>query len=227
MKIARAEAKKLEPQLSKLTIDATAVSGVKGVEIKRDGVVLGEPLWGSRIPTDAGTHKITVTAPDRKPWEGEVTVPDNAGSASITIPALEIAPRPVAPPPAAPTLTEPAVVVDPKKGRGQRILGLVAGGVGIVGIGAGAFFGLRTSSLNDDSQKECRPESPNLCTAKGVSLRDDAKSSAMISNIGFIAGGVLLAGGAVLFFTAPKASSTKVGATPLPGGGAFSLQQTF
>jgi hypothetical protein len=49
----------------------------------------------------------------------------------------------------------------------------------------------------------------------------------MFSNIGFIAGGALLVGGAVLFLTAPKSSTTKVGATPLPGGGAFAMQGTF
>ena len=76
-----------------------------------------------------------------------------------------------------------------------------------MGIGAGAFFGVRTGSLNDDSKAHCRPENTSLCDAKGVALRDDAKSSAMISNIGFIAGGVLLAGGAVLYFTAPKATT--------------------
>jgi hypothetical protein len=226
--VARAEAKKLEPKLSKLTIDASAVAGVEGVEIKRDGVVLGQPLWGTSVPTDAGAHRITVTAPDRKGWEGEVTVPVDAGSASITIPPLELKPKPLEPlEPPPPPPPPPPVVVDTHPGRTQRILGVVAGSVGLVGIGAGAFFGLRTGSLNDDSHAHCRPENANLCDAKGVSLRDDAKSSAMFSNIGFIAGGALLVGGAVLFFTAPKASSTKVGATPLPGGGALAVHGTF
>jgi hypothetical protein len=226
--VARAEAKKLEPKLSKLTIDASAVAGIEGVEIKRDGVVLGQPLWGTNIPTDPGSHRITVTAPDRKPWEGEVTVPDEAGSASITIPALELAPQPIeAPPPPPPPPPPTVVVVETKRGGTQRILGVVVGSVGLVGIGAGAFFGLRTGSQNDDSRTHCRPENRNLCDAEGVSLRDDAKTSAMFSNIGFIAGGALLVGGAVLFLTAPKSSTTKVGATPLPGGGAFAMQGTF
>jgi hypothetical protein len=73
----------------------------------------------------------------------------------------------------------------------------------------------------------CRAD--NHCTTAGAQLRSDAKSAATISTVGFVAGGVLLAGGAVLFFTAPQSKRpVSVGASFVPGaGGAVRLDARF
>jgi hypothetical protein len=47
---------------------------------------------------------------------------------------------------------------------------------------------------------------------------DTATTDATISTIGFIAGGVLAAGGLTLFFVAPKGNAPSVGLQPTPGG---------
>jgi hypothetical protein len=57
--------------------------------------------------------------------------------------------------------------------------------------------------------------------------RDSAVTWATVSTVTFVAGGALLAAGAVLYFTAPKGAGPSVGVAPAPGGGMVSLAQTF
>jgi hypothetical protein len=85
----------------------------------------------------------------------------------------------------------------------QRILALVVGGVGLVGVGAGAIFGLKAKSTWADAEERC-PEA-RCNTAADLELDDDARSSAMVSTVAFAAGGAALAGGVVLWLTAPSA----------------------
>jgi hypothetical protein len=102
----------------------------------------------------------------------------------------------------------------------QKILALVAEGIGVVGLGMGSAFGLVALSRKSDAEKVC----PNLCVdASGVNKWNDAKSAADVSTVAFLAGGLALAGGAVLWFTARTASP--VGApTAAVGIGLASLQ---
>lgn len=221
--VAREEAKKLEPKLSKLVIDTTAVASVPDLEIKRDGVVLGKPLWGGPIPTDPGSHHITASAPDKKTWEGSVTVPRDGGTATIAIPSLADAPRPPPAPAAAEGPLGPRA--DPARGRTQRVLGIALVGLGVAGAAVGSYFGLQVSSKKDESDRHC---SGNDCDPTGYELRKDALTAATVSDVSFIAAGAALVGGAVLYLTAPKPVKASVGAAPLPSGGAAALvQATF
>jgi hypothetical protein len=184
------------------------VASVQGVEIRRDGVVLGRPLWGSATPTDPGVHKLTASAPGQKSWAGTVTVPVQAGSASIQIPALE--PLPAAHGKPAEAKGDQSGRSDQSdrsasRGKGQRILGATAVGLGIASAVVGGYFGLRVKSKNDSSASHC--DSGNVCDQAGFDLRHDALRSATISDVAFVAAGVLIAGGAILFFAAPRASS--------------------
>jgi hypothetical protein len=217
--IARDEAKKLEPKLSKLVIDVSAVSSVSGLEIKRDGVTLGKPLWGGSIPTDPGTHRIAASAPDKKTWEGEVIVPRDGGSATIKIPVLETAP----PPPRVETTPSPPAA-DPTRGRTQRVIGIAVFGLGVAGAVVGSYFGLQVGSKNDESKRHC---TNNFCDDTGYQLRKDALSAATISDVTFIVAGAALVGGAVLYLTAPRPVKASIGAAPLSAGGAALLQGTF
>jgi hypothetical protein len=70
------------------------------------------------------------------------------------------------------------------------VLPYVVGGVGVVSLAAGAVFGLMAKSkesagVSDHSQ------------ADAIVDRDNGKTLATIANVGFIAGGVLVAAGAV------------------------------
>jgi serine/threonine-protein kinase len=85
-------------------------------------------------------------------------------------------------------------------------MGLVVGAAGIVGIGVGSFFGLRAISIYGDAKDHC----PDVACkdAEGLTLTDDAKNAASAANIAFGIGLVALAGGVVLYLTAPSAGGT-------------------
>jgi hypothetical protein len=84
-------------------------------------------------------------------------------------------------------------------------LAIVAGSVGVVGVGIGAIFGLQALSKKNDAQNAC----PNVCSdQQGADRWSDAKSTATVSTVAFIAGGVALGGAAALWFTAKPESAS-------------------
>ncbi len=91
-------------------------------------------------------------------------------------------------------------------------MGLVVGAIGVVGLGVGTVFGLRAISKNDEAKEVC-PRG-NVCDEeRGVDLTDDAKSAALVSNIGIGVGAAALVGGVVLYLTAPS-SQTALSVSP-------------
>jgi hypothetical protein len=113
----------------------------------------------------------------------------------------------------------------------QKIVGLVTGGVGVVGLALGAVFGLMSTSAWNNAKSACGGN-PSLCTdvPSGQSDRSTALSEATVSTVGFVAGGALLATGAVLFLTGgSRESATGLAFAPAVGprqagmalGGAF------
>lgn len=204
-KTARERADKLESRLIRLTI----VSQEKDVEVKLDGNVLEAAALGTPVPVDSGKHTIEATAKGKKTFSTTVDVSDHARSPSVEIPALDADPEATksssssasngASSSAAPGAEEPT-----SGSSTQRVVSYVAMGLGVVGIGVGTVFGLRTSSIWTEAMTHCTGVE---CDRTGVTLATDAKNAGTVSTISFIAGGVLLAGGAVLFFTSPSSSS--------------------
>ncbi len=197
-KTATDRADKLEPRLIKLTIK----SRESGLEVKLDGNVLDSAALGTPVPVDPGKHTIDATAKGKKPFNTIIDVTDRARTPSIDIPALDADPdaktNTTAPP------AEPPRPPDEKSSDGstQRILGIAGMGLGGAGVILGSIFGLRTSSKwSEAKDQHCTGTD---CDRTGVELAAQAKNAGTVSTISFIAGGVFLAGGAVLFFTAPS-----------------------
>jgi hypothetical protein len=212
---AKERAELLEPKLPKLTIELAGQSG--DVEVKRDGIVVDPGAFGSSVPVDPGKHTIEASAKGKKPWS---TIVDVRTTSNVRVPVLEPSDEPVAPAGNVPFEQPVTTEGTPKKaeqsgggsGATQKTIGLVAAGVGVLGLGVGSAFGLSAKSKWDDAQGHC---SNGECDADGVSLASDAKSAGNMSTVFFLAGGVLLAGGAALYFTAPSSkSSLSAGVTP-------------
>jgi hypothetical protein len=230
--VARAAA--LEPNLAKLAISVDPASDVPGLEVKRDGVKVGHAEFGVPIPVDPGTHVIDATAPNKEPFSGKVDVAPKQANATLAVtlvdaPQAAPTPTPATAPAATPATTTatPATPEQPTSSwSGQKTVALIVGGVGVVGIGVGSAFGLIAKSKNDQALQNCRTST--LCSQQGLDLTDDAKHAATVSTIAFVAGGVVLAGGIVLWLTAPSSSPSTTGLRFEPlvgtslGGGALS-----
>ncbi len=219
---ARKRAAALESRIPHLVI-AVAAPAPDGLQVTRDGEEVGRAQWGSSLPIDPGAHKISATAVGKKPWDTTVTIAEGGTPTTVEVPTLADAPVAPPPPPAAagPKTTAPPPTEE-HDGKGQRMIALGVGGLGVVGIGLGTVFGLVSKSRHDEAETLCAP--PNGCGQAGVDKRSDAYTAGTISTVAFIVGGVALAGGVALWLTAPHgATQAKVGFTGdrLVVGGAF------
>ncbi len=87
--------------------------------------------------------------------------------------------------------------------RGQTsvlpIVGVATIVVGVLGVGVGAFFGWRAKSLHDDVTAAC-PAYPACGIESANADNATSQTAALLSTIGFVAGGLLVATGIALFW---------------------------
>jgi len=150
---------------------------------------------------------VTVSAPGHKPWSAKVEVAPDGAKLVVEIPELE---------PGDGGADAAGAPADGKKSSSsaQKPIAIAVGAVGVVGIGLGTFFGLSASSTWKDAKAEC-VDYPFECSEAGLDKGESASSKATISTIAFIAGGVALAAGTVLWFTAGSGEKkTAIGVGP-------------
>jgi hypothetical protein len=224
----------VERALPTIAFQAKDASGadVTAVGVTVDGEVLVDRLDGRAMPVDPGPHVFTFTAAggrtvtrtlivtEGEKWRREQIV-FGEGSAPGSAPAA----------PTSPTTTTPA---DGGGGMGTyKILGLAAGGVGVAGLAVGTVFGLL--AFSEKSQQESACGSSASCAGSAYSTAAGDRSAGLtdstIATVGFIAGGALLVGGAILFLTAPSSAPRATGMTLVPslgpGGGGLVLGRSF
>lgn len=220
---AASRAETLLPKLSRMTITVAPDALTAGLTVTRDGRPVGEAVWGTAIPVDAGEYAIEASAQGKKTWTAKAYVPATPGGMTVVIPALEAAPI-EAPKPA-------AVAAEPQEfgGGTRRTAGFVVGGIGVAGVIVGGVFGALTLSKTSDSKAYCSTGSPIQCDPTGLQLRTDAKGLAKVSDIGLAMGSAALVAGIVLFVTAPtgkapsKASALRMQVGPTVGSASGGL----
>jgi len=183
------------------------------VHVTIDGQPLTDKLDGLAIPIDPGPHRFTFVSTGRTKEERALVIREGekdrhervilvvAATTASAVPPSESAPAPGAEP-AAPAAEAPA-----RDGTMQRVAGLVVGGVGAAGVVVGSIFGFVSKSTYDHAWNECGRHA-NGCNGQGVADGSSAHSQAAVSTVAFVAGAALLGGGALLYFTAPKAGVT-------------------
>jgi hypothetical protein len=185
----------LAPKVAQMTIILPGKRAV-GLEVRRDGVTIAAPSWGTPVPVDRGPHTVEASAPGYQPWRGAVDVERDGSLTSITVPPLE----PI--PPRGEAMAAPLATERPW----QRPLAAGVFGVGAIGVVLGSVFGLVAKSRHDDAASQCtQGPSKNGCTAHAVELESSARGAGDFATVAFIVGGAALAGGAVLWLTAPSA----------------------
>jgi hypothetical protein len=204
---ARQQAAHLEKKLARVVFRVT--SPAEGTEVRLDGQSIGPSAWTTPLPVDPGEHVVEASAPGKKPFKKTASAPA-ATTTEIAIPALEDAPQ-AAPPPPPP---QPEKIVPPPKEppvRKSPVPAYVLGGVGVVGLGIGTVFGLQTFSKKSDADAKCPGD---VCTQEGHDLEGEARTSAIISTIGFGVGIVALGAGAWWLLTSkPTTASLRVAPT--------------
>lgn len=228
LQYAQERAAALEPRLSKLTILVPGPSQVAGLEVTLDDSPLTQSTWGVALPVDLGSHTVRATARGFQPWEGQLSVTEEAGQSSLTVPVLAPSPEPAtpAPGPRTPPAEPPAT-----SGSAQQMAGYVVGAAGLVAGLVGVVFGGLAISRNDESEELC-PEATcprNEDGEEAVSLNEEARTDATLANA-FVGGGLgLVAIGLVVLLTAPdEAASATEAAVVVPSlgrdGGGLSVR---
>jgi len=203
-------------------------SDLRDVKVTVDGAPLVDRLDGTGIVVDPGEHVFAFTANGYSPVSKTFVIAEGAKDRNESI---ELTAAPITEPAKTAAPSEGNVEPPPRDdgddpGKGRRIFALGVGGAGVVGIGLGAFFALKSKSTYDDALSHC-PNGPKSCTQEGVTGGEDAHGQATVSTIAFIAGGALLAGGVVLFLTAPKKSSVGIQPTVGPSVAGLRLGGTW
>jgi hypothetical protein len=221
--VAREHAAALAPRLSKLTIMvAPALKSVAGLEITRDGVEVRDPEWGLALPSDPGDHEITAKAPGRAPFQTKISVTGEGQSVTASVPELAALAGAAVDPGDERLFTPPP----PKTGLGtSRSVALVAGGIGVLGVGLGTVFGLASKSKHDQAENYCNGAACR--DPRGVTAGSAAQSDGNISTVMMIVGGVGLAAGVTLWLTAPKTHSGAPSAQVGLGLGALQVKAAF
>jgi hypothetical protein len=188
-KVATGRIAALEPKLSHLTLRVS--DRIEGLELARDGKPIDPGLWGHAIPINGGDYEITASAPNHAGWSQKVTVPNEHGEVTVTVPLLEESAT--TPPPRKKEVRvadiqppEPVGIMSTKRD--------IAIGVGVVGVGAivaGALLGHSAQGQRDDAYKLCPdPAMPCASSASANNLISTAHTRAIEADVAFGAGAV-------------------------------------
>lgn len=231
-KIALERAAALEPRLPRLRIRLAtqlAADTPADLVIERNGTPVPVAMLGTAVYVDPGENRVVATASGRRPFSVTVTL-NEAEERTVEIPALAPAAEPAArtsvppgddrTPDAAP---DEATAPGGKPGRGRRIAGLITGGAGLAVLAVGIGVGANATALWDEAFESGACNAMTLmCTPEGQAQTDSARTRARVSNVLFGTGVVTIAAGAILYFTAPSASSPRT-ARLVP----FTAEDTF
>jgi hypothetical protein len=193
----REKAAELEPKLAHLTIDASAVAKVSGIEILIDGTVQPAGALGSSIPVDAGQHLILARAADHKSWQTTIDIEDGEKQRT-TVPKLveDHSAR----------LAEEARVGAVRSTiRRRKLLAYGLGAAGGVSLGVAVTLGLMARGDWADARAIGCLDSGACPSSEGRELGQSAASKANFAT-GFGIGGLVLVGaGVAIYLTAPSA----------------------
>jgi hypothetical protein len=166
-----------------------------------DGAPTPRERWARGVPLDPGAHVVRATADLRAPWQTSIHVGSSGDVVSLEIPRLA---EPASPSPRSsplssspsPLATSPATA---SSSGTRRTLGWLVGGLGVVSLGLGGYFGVRALGTQSDADPYCHD---GACSRPGVELVDDARGQALVADIAMgvglvavVASGILLLGG--------------------------------
>jgi hypothetical protein len=214
---ARAEGAPLIASLPKVTITVEGPDFDPKLEARAelDGKPISAATLGVPVPVDPGPHRIVVT---QGAFQGDASFSAEVGKesrATVLLRAMATKPvQPIAVPPNRSPHSAPDV-------RSSPHAATIVGGIGIALGGGALIMGGVTAGLAASLRGKLRDACPdNQCQPEQHADVDSYNLDRKLSTAGFVAGGVLLAGGITAVLLAPKPTGTRRGWTPLlwPGG---------
>ncbi|HXI60924.1 MAG TPA: hypothetical protein VNO55_32915 [Polyangia bacterium] len=226
--------KKVQPTLV-FEVKTPAGTDIVSLRVSMDSQFLTDHMDGTPLPIDPGPHAFIFEVAGQRPVTYQLMVREGEVARHERVVIGEpppAAPTVVAPLPAAPAPQQPTEV--PSHGPGaRRVIGLSAAGLGMVAVVVGTVSGLRARSAWSEAKTACNGDPSHCSDVQAASAhRSTAVSDGNLSTVAFVAGGVLLAGGAFLAFTGgahdgPKADGVAVVPSVGPQGAALLLQGGF
>ena len=201
-----------------IVFDVKDASGndVSAVRVTMDGAALVDHVGPAAIPIDPGEHTFQFAGTDpAQSVEKKFVVRDGEKNRHLAIVLGGGA------------AGSPAAGSEESKGKGQKIAAVVVGGAGVVGLLVGALSASKSFSAWSSAKTECA--STATCGSGSAAQNDKTTATtwATISDVGFIAAGVLVAGAAVVWFTAPSGAQVQVAPTASADGGGLLVRGTF
>lgn len=218
---AESGAKRMEGRVPFVTVRVPANADIEGLRVRINGIELGRGAWGTPTPVDPGQVMVEAAAQDHATFATRVTLAAGSGTREVVIAPL--APLPRSEPAAQASPARVAPVSDqgrvaraaPQEGPGAPVAGYVIGGIGLVAIGAGAYYGISSMQTQSDADAKCPKQD---CTdPDAVALSKDAKSQGTVAWVLLGAGSAALTVGAILVLSSgagsrPQTARVRAGA---------------
>jgi hypothetical protein len=177
-----------------LVANDAAGKDLTSVRVMLDGQPWLDKLDGKAALLNPGAHRFHFESEGVPAKDESVVISEGEKNRRIVVvlapPAVE------APPP-------PSTAQGGASGRTQRTIGVGLAIGGVVAAAVGGVFGLVAKSTQDHAVSQCQGGNPNDCPFQAVEDSRSAHDQATVSTVAFVAAGALLAGGAVVYLTAP------------------------
>ncbi len=195
----------VESALPTIVISASDANGndLTDVSVSADGQKLADKLGGMAIEIDPGQHTLHFEHEGAKPVDKKVLIREGEKARVIKVQFGS--------PAKAATSSQPsgsaAVGGETSTGHGSsKTIAYVLGGVGIVGLGSFAYFGLTGSSDKSKLLDHCKSNVCDLPQSQIDSKRSSVKTKFLIADIS-LGVGVVSLGLATYFFLKPDHSA--------------------
>lgn len=175
----------------------TAGADLQGVRVQIDGRTVTSRLDGSPIVVDPGEHVFDYAADGYPPISQKLVIRVSEKNRLVRVTFQS----PVKEPPREPAPDKPQPARPSEGGGGAPVLAYVLGGVGVLGLGSFAYFGLTSKGELQDLRSSCAP----YCDQGQL---DDVKTKMLVADVSLGVGIVALGAAAVLFLTHSSSSSS-------------------
>ena len=182
----------------KLVLPAGAIT--ENLVVQLDGVALALAAVGDERRVDPGAHEVAIIVDGRRRAR---EIPVQRGDRADV--PLDVPTR------ARPRRTAGAPEAEADPGRTRRLIGLGASGAGAVAVGIAGIATLRARSDYQHALAGYCGGATDMCDATGLSRTHSARHRANIATAVTVIGAAAVAGGLVVYFTAPGTAS---GASP-------------